>query len=966
MPESSPAPAHPRILVLLHGPDPRVSLAALGDSGAAPQVVVLWAPAGAPACVAEDGRRLGDRLLGEHRLAAFAWHTLGHGEDWRARANALLDTVAREGSLARPEFLLLLSSTVTPEASCLATLARRLADEPALAGVSPLLLSPPGEEPPRRVRHMGSVFDSRCQLHSLYEGLPASHPLTQKRRLFQVVPESALLLRVADFCAAGGFSPDLDDLAPLDLCFRLGKGRAAFSTEPAALATLSDLHAGLATAACWNSLMQRGRIPDGTARPDYPSHVLADGLTYGFSPWLDEGPELPEAGPQGDSLTDAWLAWRHAPDPAHLLRLLAQSDPAELGRLVAQCRAFPSMLPHTFAWYVAQARRMEAFARGTGLAQFGEEAARWLRGQARFHHRQLRPGMRALADAGIWACSLDAAPSSYDAWMELREPRLRPMRVETGAGWPEIAVLMPVWNPRPEHLAAALDSVLSQSYGRWQLCIADDASTDAAIPELLRAYAGTDPRIRLVRRQENGHISRATNSALAVADAPWVAFFDHDDMLAPAALEETAAVIAARQGLACVYTDEDRIDGDGVRRSPVFKPGFDCDLFSVGHLTSYPTEAVRAAGGLRPGFEGSQDLDLWLRLTERLEPHNVAHIPRVLYHWRVHEGSTTGSLGAKPYVLEASRRALTEAVQRRGQVVEGLASERNTFFKLMVGVPPGLNCSVVLLADAASAGRPPAGALLKALGELASAMRVEVLWQPLTPAAAGPQEWTANPVPRPRTLLPAGPHWADACLAAAREATGDMLLFLHAGLRPVLDCRPEQLVIQALRPDVALVGGLVWMRGRLWNGGYAPDVTGLPFPLLRGAAPVDLRHHCWGHFLLTRHALGIAWQCMACRRELLLAPDIGDALDARMGGLAGVALSLHEEARGRTTLVSPWGQWELPPEAADEPITTAAQARFLARWGETVRHDPLRNANLCAAPDNGWRLMLEDGVASAR
>lgn len=966
MPETSPAAAHSRILVLLHGPDPRASLAALGDSGTAPQVVVLWTPAGAPASVAEEGRRLGERLLAERRLAAFAWQALGHGEDWRVRANALLETVAREGSPTRPEFLLLLSGAVMPEASCLAALTRRLADEPALAGVSPLLLSPPAVGLPRRVRHLGSVFDSRRQLHFLYEGLPASHPLAQKRRLFQVGPESALMLRVADFCAAGGYSPDLDDLAPLDLCFRLAKGRPAFSTEPAALAALADLHAGLATAACWNSLLQRGRIPEGTARPDYPLQARADGLTYGFSPWLDEGPELPEANPPPDSLTDAWLAWRHAPDPAHLLRLLAQSDPAELARLVAHCRAFPSMLPHAFAWYAAQARRMEAFGRATGLAEFAEATRRWLRGQARFHHRLLRPGMRALADAGIWACSLDAAASSYDAWVELREPELRPVRVETGAEWPEIAVLMPVWNPRPEHLAAALDSVLAQSYGRWQLCIADDASTDAAVPELLRAYADKDPRIRLVLREENGHISRATNSALAVVDAPWVAFFDHDDLLEPAALEETAAVIAARPGLACVYTDEDRIDNDGVRRSPVFKPGFDCDLFSVGHLTSYPTAAVRAAGGLRPGFEGSQDLDLWLRLTERLEPAAVAHIPRVLYHWRVHEGSTTGSLGAKPYVLEASRRALTEAAQRRGHVVEGLASERNTFFKLLLGVPPGLNCSVVLLADASSAGRPPAGALLKALGELASAMRVEVLWQPLAPEGAPPQGWAAGPVPRPRCLPHAGPHWSDGCLAAAREAAGDVLLFLHAGLRPVLDCRPEQLVIQALRPDLALVGGLVWKRGRLWNGGYAPDVTGLPFPLLRGSTPLELRNHCWGRFLLTRHALGIAWQCMACRREFLLAPDMEDALDGRMGALAGVALSLHEETRGRYTLVSPWGQWELPPEAADEAMTNAAQARFLARWGDTVKHHPLRNANLCAAPDNGWRLMLEESPAAAR
>lgn len=949
-------PDAPAVLVLLHGSDPRESLGAFAADGARPRVIVLQTPGGR-ALAAEEARALGENLLRQRRLRGFAWEEPSAGEDWREAANRILLRLPHDYPGMRPTLLFLLSCAVHTEAGCLGALARRLADEPALAGVSPLLLSPGGDGTPRRVRHMGSVFDSRRELHALYEGLPAGHPLTQKRRFFQVAPGDALMVRLDDFCGAGGFSPSLDELAPLDLCFRLGGGRPAFSTEPAALAALHDIHAGLGTAACWNSLVQRGRIPPEWGRPDYALHVLADGLGYGCTPWLAEGPHLPAALPEGESREDAWLAWRHTPEPASLLRLLARSAPDELARLVGLCRAYPDLLPHAFPWYVAQARRMEAFARAKALPELGEDAARWRRSEARFRHRMLRPGMRALADAGMWACSLDAAASSYDSWMELREPVLRPARVETGREWPEIAVLMPVWNPRPDHLAAALDSVLAQSYARWQLCVADDASTDPAIPQLLRAYAAKNPRIRLVIREENGHISRATNSALALTDAPWAAFFDHDDLLAPTALEEVAAVIAGRPELRCIYTDEDKVDDDGVRRSPVFKTCFDRDLPLVGHLTSYATELVRRAGGLRPGFEGSQDLDLWLRITEGLEARQVAHIPRVLYHWRIHAGSTTGSLATKPYVLEATRRALTESALRHGYAVEGAASEKNNFFKLILGVPPGLTCSVVLLADASPGGRAPAPGLLRALGTLAALMRLEVLWQPLTPLAAGPRGWRDEALSPPR-LLPAAPHWTNACMAAAREARGDVLLFLHAGLTPVLGCRPEQMVIQALRPDIALVGGLVWKRGRLWNGGYAPDVTGLPFPLLRGAAPLDLRNRCWGHFLLTRHALGIAWQCMAVRRKLLPEPA---PFDARMGSLAGVDYSLRQEAAGRFTLVSPWGQWELPPDAESGPAAPEAEARFLARWGETVRRHPLRNPNLCAAPDYGWRLMLDGG-----
>lgn len=943
-------------LVFLHGAAPQASLAALGNADSPPLVTVLW-PAGASPAVAEETRALGERLFRQGALGAFAWRLLPTGHDWRQGANAVLADMTRNAGNALPEFVLFLSTSVIPEDGCLRAMKARLAAEPDLVGVGPLLLAPTRDGAPRRVRHLGSVFDSRRQVHALYEGIPAAHPLAQRRRRFQIVLDDAFMARRSEICAAGGFSSELGDLAPLDLCFRLGGGRPAFSIEPAALATLGDIHAGWRSAACWNSLVQRGRIPPDTAHPDYHLHVRADGLDYGLTPWLEEGPRGAGIKPPGTSWEDAWLRWRQAPEPANLLRLLAGSDAGELSRLIDHCRSFPCMLPHVFAWYAAQARHIEDFAHSEQLPELEAEAARWRQSRARFHHSLLRPGMRALASAGVWACSLDAAPSSYDAWMELREPTLPAGRVDVDRECPEIAVLMPVWNPRPAHLAAALDSVLGQSYDRWQLCVADDASTDPEIPELLRAYAARDARIRLITREKNGHISRATNSALALADAPWAAFFDHDDLLAPTALEETAAVIAARPGVRLIYTDEDKIDGDGVRRTPIFKPDFDFDLHSVGHLATYATDLLRAVGGLRPGLEGSQDVDLSLRVTERLDPRAVAHIPRVLYHWRFHEGSTTGSLAAKPYVLEATRRAHAESARRRGQTVEGAASGRNNFFKLILGIPPHLRCSVILLADSGCAGRPVAPALMKSLTALAALMPVEFCWQPLTPEASRPRAWAEDTMPGLRLLPLAGRHWSDACRAAAREAQGDVLFFLHAGLTPVLDCRPEQLVIQAARGDLAMVGGLVWKRGVLWNGGFAPDVTGLPFPLLRGATPEELRAHCWGQFLLARHALGVAPECMVCRRELLLGDMV---LDARMGSLAGVDYTLRQESAGRYTLISPWGQWELPADAEHESLTPEAEACFRAQWGETVRRHGLRNPNLRAAPDYGWRLILEE------
>lgn len=288
------------------------------------------------------------------------------------------------------------------------------------------------------------------------------------------------------------------------------------------------------------------------------------------------------------------------------------------------------------------------------------------RRRRRFQRGLLRPGMRALAQAGIYACSLDNAPSIYDAWLELREDRVaaRPpkaQRLSVGRDWPEIAVLMPVWNPKPAFLRAALESVLAQDYGHWQLCLADDASTSPETPEMLRAYAARDKRIRLVIREHNGHIAQASNSALALSDAPWAAFLDHDDLLAPDALREVARHASERPHLRFMYSDEDKIDAAGVRRTPIFKAAFDFDLHFTGHLSAYAVSTLRAAGGLRPGFEGSQDFDLSLRVTEKLKPEEIAHIPRILYHWRIHADSTTTEwqqavcAGSHPRALEGKR-----------------------------------------------------------------------------------------------------------------------------------------------------------------------------------------------------------------------------------------------------------------------------------------------------------------------
>jgi glycosyltransferase involved in cell wall biosynthesis/cephalosporin hydroxylase len=233
---------------------------------------------------------------------------------------------------------------------------------------------------------------------------------------------------------------------------------------------------------------------------------------------------------------------------------------------------------------------------------------------------------------------------------------------------PLISVVMPTYNPKPEWLIEAIESVRNQIYPNWELCIADDASTDSAIRPILEGYATKDSRIKVVFREQNGHISAASNSALGVATGEWIALLDHDDLLAEHALFWVIETINRHPDAGLIYSDEEKVTETGERLGPYFKCDWNPDLFyshnMITHLGTYNTDLVRDLGGFRLGFEGAQDYDLALRCIERLRTDQIVHIPRVLYHWRIHEQSTASSGDAKPYAMLAGERAINDHFQR--------------------------------------------------------------------------------------------------------------------------------------------------------------------------------------------------------------------------------------------------------------------------------------------------------------
>ena len=219
-----------------------------------------------------------------------------------------------------------------------------------------------------------------------------------------------------------------------------------------------------------------------------------------------------------------------------------------------------------------------------------------------------------------------------------------------------------------KHLVPCIESVINQIYDNWELCLADDNSSWVNVRGTLKKYEDNE-KIKIVYREENGHISKATNSAIEVATGEYIAFMDCDDVLSPNALYEVVKKLNEDKELDFIYSDEDKIDDDGNNRHmPHFKPDWSPDTFMsnmyTNHLGVYRKSIVDEIGGLRPGFEGSQDYDFTLRFTEKTD--KIAHIPKVLYHCRVREESTAGDISAKPYVFEAASKAKTEALERRG------------------------------------------------------------------------------------------------------------------------------------------------------------------------------------------------------------------------------------------------------------------------------------------------------------
>jgi GT2 family glycosyltransferase len=516
-----------------------------------------------------------------------------------------------------------------------------------------------------------------------------------------------------------------------------------------------------------------------------------------------------------------------------------------------------------------------------------------------------------------------------------------------------IDVVTPVHDPDPAALAATIESVLGQGYESWRLYLADDGSTDPRVANVLDEYVARDRRVMVTRLETNVGISAATNAALSLGDGEFVAFLDHDDLLHRDALSAVNHEWTHHPDVDIVYTDEDKIDESGAHTEPFFKPAWSpeyllgCMYF--GHLTVYRRTLLDQVGGLRTGYEGSQDWDLALRATERTD--RIQHISRVLYHWRMSAASAAGSIAAKPWAYVAAEKALTEALERRQTpgVLEPTVAPG--WFRVRRSLADSPTVSIVL--PTAGATRPVRGQASELVGECVQSIvdrtdyeNYEIVCVLSTDAATDLPDRLARIAGERIRFVPGRSPFSypEAIDRGVLHARGEYLLLLNDDVQVIAPSWLRILLEIGQDPDIGAVGAkLLFEDGRIQHAGV----------LHKEGAPVH-RHYqqpdgvgYWGSLILNMNYLAVTGACLLTRRSLF--DEVGGLSLRYPMNYNDVDYCQKVRVRGKRVVFAPGAQlYHYGSATRPSTVEVAELQRYQLDWGRAAYDDPYGNSNLDA------------------
>jgi glycosyltransferase involved in cell wall biosynthesis len=554
----------------------------------------------------------------------------------------------------------------------------------------------------------------------------------------------------------------------------------------------------------------------------------------------------------------------------------------------------------------------------------------------------------------FFGTAFSEADYRYQKWITDSEPgvtdliRQRETRFEKA---PLISLLVPVYDTPKRFLLEMLDSVERQTYSNWELCLVDGASRKGHVREILESRATRDSRIQVKTLDRNLGIAGNSNVALGMASGQYIGLLDHDDRLAPSALFEVAKSLEQNPDADLLYSDEDylwpaELRGASTHRrgSPHFKPEWSPDLLrSTNYITHFcvaSRSAVEAVGGFREGFDGSQDYDLVLRVAE--EARRIVHIPKVLYHWRIHGLSTAANPEAKEYAWENGRRALEEHLARTGrsgrvEEVEGLPG----CYRAIHALPSRPLLSVVVL-DCGDAKQ-----LKRCLRSIERSG-----WGPVEVFVADPvcgaarRHGSSQRSAKDESPSALGSEKLPALFnAAARAASGELLLFLHSSVEASSAGWLESLAEHALRKEVGGVGAKL----------SSPDRAIEEAGLIIGCGPLPVRKAFRGsnsdaegyarRLQIVRNCSAVSAACLMTRRELFF--EVGGFAECYDDSFHDVDYCLRLREREYLVVWTPHAELSRRPGAQTPQPSKRDLRTFAERWKEVLREvDPYYSAHL--------------------
>lgn len=502
-----------------------------------------------------------------------------------------------------------------------------------------------------------------------------------------------------------------------------------------------------------------------------------------------------------------------------------------------------------------------------------------------------------------WVSRANKAVDSF------RYRRSRVYRLSLGGGGPsdvsiKFSILITTFNTDCQVLKRCLDSAINQTYPNLELCIADDASTS---PETLRVLAeySNDQRVKIIYRTSNGHIAAATNTAFELVSGDWVVLLDHDDLLHPCALSELACAIACYPEVRLIYSDEDKIDENGRRFDPYFKPSFSLELLRsqnyFNHLTAYRVDLIRKLGGWRKGFDGSQDYDLNLRAIELLAVREILHVPKVLYHWRAVHGSAASSAESKSYAPVAGLKALQDHAERQGLYATVKRIGGTPYYQLEPLLPP----TPVKVSMLISAGLPECelSYILETVSRDPLIKDVEIhLVGGSSPSSFG------SPLARKVFDISTASTWSEAAFAAR----GQVLLIVTGRVRPLTDGWLGGMAAVALQAGVGtVVPKLSYPNGRIHSVGLLLGSDGNIVFSHEGRSKWAAGY--FGRLRVQHNVSAVMSACVVMRRDVF--DEVGGIeRELSIGLLDDVDLSFRISRKGFRHVVAPMIEFAYTPD----------------------------------------------------